>query len=128
MRVSAYLRLRLPLRVCACNAVRSPYDVAPQFATDFNGSAGQAPRTPNWNVGREGKHWLVGQHHVMKEGEILFRCAKTPSTIYQEKLPPIICQDRLGTNSTQASRPTKGRGFSQRFDVSSAVDDAGVAG
>jgi hypothetical protein len=95
VRVSAYLRLRLrlrlPLRVCACNAVRSPYDVAPQFATDFNGSAGQAPRTPNWNVGREGKDWLVGQHHVMKEGEILFRCTK-PSF---HQLPRMVTSDHL---------------------------------
>ena len=53
-------------------AAHSPYDVAPQFSHDFPNASGQAPRTPNWNVGREGKHWLVGQHHVMKQGEIMF--------------------------------------------------------
>ena len=47
-------------------------DPAPQYNTDFDNATGRAPRTPNWNVGREGKHWLVGEHRVMGEGEIAF--------------------------------------------------------
>ena len=56
----------------ATPAAHSPYDTAPQFQRNFAGAFGKAPRTPNWNVGREGKHWLVGQHQVMTTGDIEF--------------------------------------------------------
>eukprot|EP00935_MAST-01C_sp_MAST-1C-sp1_P000664 g664.t1 len=53
-------------------AAHNPYDPAPQYATDPGLLNESAPRTPNWNVGREGKHWLVGEHRVMGDGEINF--------------------------------------------------------
>lgn len=74
-------------------AAHSPYDVAPQYAHDFPNASGRAPRTPNWNVGREGKHWLVGQHHVMKEGEIMF----SDSTFRRRMMTLRSLDDLLGT-------------------------------
>ena len=48
------------------------YDPAPQYAANFDGEAGKAPRTANWNVAREGKHWLVGDHMLMGAPEVEF--------------------------------------------------------
>ena len=74
-------------------AAHSPYDVAPQYAADFANKSGQAPRTPNWNTGRAGKHWLVGQHHPMQQGEILF----SDSTFRRRLMTLRSLDDLVGT-------------------------------
>ena len=69
-------------------AAHSPYDTAPEFAALYPNVT--APRTPNWNTARAGKHWLVGEHRVMGPGEIAFS-----DLTYRRRLITLLSLDRL---------------------------------
>ena len=69
-------------------AAHSPYDPAPQYSSMF--ADAKAPRTPNWNRGQAGKHWLVGKHRVMQQGEINFS-----DLTYRRRLMTLKSLDQL---------------------------------
>jgi len=72
---AAWLRSVLPgtapvFAMVATPACHDPFDPAPQYAAEFVSS--NAPRTPNWNTGMEGKHWLVSKRLPMEPAAIAF--------------------------------------------------------
>ena len=76
------------LLVAATPAPHAPFTPAPQYAETYAGR--KSPRTPNWGVRDESKHWVVREQAEMND-----RSANTSDTIFAHRWETILSIDDL---------------------------------
>ena len=74
--------------VAATPAPHAPYTPAPQYAETYAGQ--KSPRTPNWGVRDESKHWVVRE-----QAELDNRSVNTTDTIFAHRWETILSVDDL---------------------------------